>query len=123
MGRFSDRHGRRTQIFFGALIGALCIGCFSFFKSFISLLTLSIAFGMSLSIVTSATSAYIADLSSAKARGSAMGLLGSIMDIGHTSGPLVSGFAAVYFGYPKSFIAASFVLILLAFTFFACTGD
>jgi MFS family permease len=119
MGRFSDRHGRMPQIFWGALIGALCIGSFSFFKTFLSLLALSIAFGMSLSIVTSATSAYIADLSSGEARGSAMGLLGSIMDIGHTTGPLVSGFVAVHFGYPKAFIAASIVLILISGVFYA----
>lgn len=122
MGRFSDRHGRRPQIFFGALIGALCIACFSLFKTFMSLLTLSIAFGMSLSIVTSATSAYIADLSSKEATGSAMGLLGSIMDIGHTTGPIVSGLAAMHFGYPKSFIAASLVLIIFAFIFSASAG-
>ncbi len=117
MGRFSDRHGRSSQIFFGALIGALCIGAFSLFKTFILLLSASITFGLSLSIVTSATSAYIADLSSKEARGSAMGLLGSIMDIGHTTGPLISGFAAARFGYPKSFITASFVLVLFAVAF------
>lgn len=118
MGRFSDRYGRRPQIFFGALIGALCISCFSLFRSFMPLLALSIAFGMSLSIVTSATSAYIADLSSREARGSAMGLLGSIMDIGHMTGPLVSGIVATHFGYPKSFIGAAFVLVISALLFY-----
>lgn len=122
MGRFSDRRGRRPQIFLGALIGALCIGCFPLLTSFVPLLALSIAFGLSLSIVTSATSAYIADLSSSGARGSAMGLLGSIMDIGHTTGPLVSGLVASHFGYPKSFLAASFVLIMFSFIFAASAG-
>jgi len=117
MGRFSDRHGRRPQIFAGALIGAVCIGCFSIFRTFLPMLAMSIGFGLSLSIVTSATSAYIADLSSRKARGSAMGLLGSIMDIGHTTGPIVSGFAAAYFGYPKAFMAAAFVLVVFALIF------
>ncbi len=28
MGRFSDRHGRKPQIFYGALMGALCISSF-----------------------------------------------------------------------------------------------
>lgn len=119
MGRFSDRHGREPQIFAGALIGAACIGTFSLFRSFLPLLVLSIAFGLSLSIVTSATSAFVADLSSIEARGSAMGLLGSIMDMGHTTGPLVSGIIATFFGYAKAFIGASFILVLVSIIFFA----
>ena len=119
MGRFSDRHGRKPQIFFGALIGSLCIGGFSLFRSFMPLLVLSILFGFSLSVVTSATSAFIADLSKAEGRGSAMGILGSIMDIGHTTGPLISGIVATYFSLSKSFMSASLVLMLAAFIFWA----
>jgi MFS family permease len=117
MGKFSDRHGRQSQIFLGALIGAFCIGAFSLFKSFIPLLFLSILFGLSLSIVTSATSAFIADLSRKETHGSAMGILGSIMDIGHTAGPLISGIVALYFGFGKAFIGAALVLIAAAFVF------
>ncbi len=122
MGRFSDRHGRRPQIFTGALIAAACIGIFSLFRSFIPLLALSIAFGFSLSIVTSASSAYVADLSSREARGSAMGLLGSIMDMGHTTGPLVSGFVAAYSGFGMAFKGASLVLAVAAFVFWMRRG-
>ncbi|MDI6728788.1 MAG: MFS transporter [Thermodesulfovibrionales bacterium] len=119
MGRFSDRHGRQPQIFWGALIGAICIGSFSLFKSFLPLLTLSILFGLSLSIVTSATSAFIADLSRTETHGAAMGILGSIMDIGHTTGPLISGIVALYFGFGKAFMGAASVLIAAAFVFLA----
>lgn len=117
MGRFSDRYGRKPQIFTGAIIGAVCIGSFSIFKSFIPLLALSILFGLSLSIVTSATSAFIADLSRRETHGSAMGILGSIMDIGHTTGPLISGVVAAQFGFGKAFIGASLVLVIVAFVF------
>ncbi len=117
MGRFSDRHGREPQIFAGAIIGAVCIGGFPMFKSFIPLLTLSILFGLSLSIVASATSALIADLSIQENRGSAMGVLGSIMDIGHTTGPLIAGIVAAYFGFTQSFLTAAFVVITAAFLF------
>lgn len=117
MGRFSDRHGRRPQIFLGAIIGAICIGSFSLFMSFIPLLVLSILFGLSLSIVTSATSAFIADLSKKETHGSAMGILGSIMDIGHTLGPLVSGIVALYFGFGKAFIVAAVVLLAISVVF------
>lgn len=117
MGKFSDRHGRIPQIFVGAIIGSLCIGSFFIFKSFIPLLTLSILFGFCLSIVTSATSAFIADLSRENTRGSAMGTLGSIMDIGHTTGPIVAGIIASSFGIGYSFIGASIVLAAIAFIF------
>ena len=120
MGRFSDRHGRRPQIFAGALIGAGCIGSFALFKTFLPLLVLSVLFGLSLSIVTSATSAFIADLTDRTTHGSAMGILGSIMDIGHTTGPLVSGVVATYFGFSKSFLAASIVLMIAALIFRVC---
>ena len=117
MGRFSDKHGREPQIFAGAIIGAICIGTLPIFKSFLPLLALSILFGLSLSIVTSATSALIADLSRQENRGSAMGVLGSIMDIGHTTGPLVAGIVAAYFGFAQSFVTASMVVVASAIFF------
>ncbi|MBI5599636.1 MAG: MFS transporter [Deltaproteobacteria bacterium] len=117
MGRFSDKHGRRPQIFAGAIIGAVCIGAFSFFTSFVPLLVLSVSFGLSLSIVTSATAALIADLSKKETHGVAMGTLGSIMDMGHTTGPLISGFIAAYFGLAFSFVGASVILLFFAFVF------
>lgn len=117
MGRFSDKHGRRPQIFAGAVCGAVCIGAFSFFTSFAPLLILSASFGLCLSIVTSATSACIADLSKKETHGRAMGILGSIMDIGHTTGPLISGFIAAYFGLAFSFMGAAAILLFFAFVF------
>jgi len=117
MGRFSDVHGRKPQIFAGGLLGAACIAGFSFTASFLPLLCLSIGFGFCLSVVTSATSAYIADLSSPETRGSAMGMLGSIMDIGHTAGPLISGVVASLFGYAQSFVGAALVLLAVSFIF------
>lgn len=119
LGRFSDRHGRKPQILAGALMGALCIGSLSVFKSFFPLLLLSIIFGLSLSVVTSATSALVADFSRKETYGSAMGILGSIMDIGHTTGPLVSGIVAKYLGFTLSFINASIILTAVALVFWA----
>jgi MFS family permease len=119
MGRFSDRHGRKFQILFGTITGSFCIGSFFFFKSFIALLAISILFGFCLSIVTSATSAFIADLSRESTRGSAMGTLGSIMDIGHTAGPVIAGIIASQFGIGYSFLVASLMLTAMATLFFA----
>lgn len=122
MGRFSDRHGRQPQIFWGALLGAACIALFSQASSFSSLLALSILLGLSLSVLTSASSAYIADLSPAEARGSAMGMLGSIMDIGHTTGPLVAGLVILHYGFAAAFLVAACVLAATASAFLFHAG-
>jgi MFS family permease len=120
MGRFSDKHGRKPQIFYGALMGALCISSFGLSPSLETMFAASILLGLCLSIVTSATSALIADASRCEERGSAMGVLGSIMDIGHTTGPLIAGIVAGYFGISYAFIAPGGLLgvIALCFLFF-----
>jgi MFS family permease len=118
MGRLSDRYGRPPQIFAGALLGAASIGGFAFFGSFAPFALLSIFFGVSMSTLTSATSAFVADLSHS-ARGSAMGILGSIMDVGHTTGPIVAGVVAGSLGYRFSFVTAAAVLTGIALFFAA----
>lgn len=122
MGKISDRHGRKPQIVLGGLLGAVCVGGFSISASFYSLLCLSIAFGLCLSVVTSATAAYIADLSRPETGGTAMGMLGSIMDVGHTAGPIVSGVVATWFGYAQSFLAAAFILLAGSMLFVLVAG-
>ncbi|MFZ5765443.1 MAG: MFS transporter [Thermodesulfobacteriota bacterium] len=124
MGKFSDTHGRKAQIWTGGMLGAACISGFALTTSFFPLLCLSLAFGLCLSVVTSATSARIADLSSPEGRGTSMGLLGSIMDIGHTAGPLVSGVVVATLGYRYSFTGAGLVLLLGALVFaFRASAD
>ena len=117
MGKFSDKHGRKPQIIVGSFIGAFSIAGLSLASGFFPLMGVSILFGLSQSIVTSATAAYIADLSKGESRGSAMGLLGSVMDIGHTMGPLVSGVIATWLGFGMSFIGAGIILGLGALIF------
>lgn len=88
---------------------------FSF--SLLTLLTSSILLGLSISIVTSASAAHIADLSKTENRGSAMGMLGSIMDIGYTTGPIVGGILAISFSLTVSFISGTVILLLSVFFF------
>jgi MFS family permease len=112
MGRFSDRHGRAPQIIWGALAGSLCLVGVTFCIGFVSLMAASLLFGLTLSVVTSATSAAIADLSQCETRGSAMGIFGTVMDIGHSSGPILCGMIAGYFGYRLAFLGAAFMLAI-----------
>ncbi|MEW6427756.1 MAG: MFS transporter [Thermodesulfobacteriota bacterium] len=117
LGRLSDLHGRPPQIVAGALAGAVCIALFALADSFPALLGLSILLGVSISVVTSASAAHIADLSGSGSQGSAMGILGSIMDIGHSSGPLLGGLLAASLGRGASFLGAGAVLTAAAILF------
>ncbi len=117
LGRFSDRHGRPPQIICGAFLAGICMVILAFSYSFLPLIGVSILLGLSISVVTSASAAYIADLSKKGSHGSAMGILGSIMDIGHTTGPIVGGVLALSYGLTVSFLSGAVVLMLSAFCF------
>lgn len=118
LGRFSDRHGRALQIAGGAASSACCMVLLAYATSFTGLLISSVLLGLSVSIVTSASAAYIADQSSRESHGSAMGMLGSIMDIGHTLGPVAGGVLAFSYNIQASFLGGGAVLILFALFFF-----
>jgi DHA1 family multidrug resistance protein-like MFS transporter len=68
-------------------------------------------FGLGLATVTASTSALVADLSRAEGRGGALGVLSSIMDVGHSSGPMVSGVLIGAFSYEPSFAFVGFGLV------------
>lgn len=111
LGHFSDLHGRPPQIIFGTFFASGCMLLLALSFSFWSLLLMSILLGLAISVVTSASAAHIADLSKKGTHGSALGLLGSLMDIGHAAGPLVGGLLAVVFGLTVSFISGSVILL------------
>lgn len=117
MGKYSDKHGREPQIFWGAIMGAICISTITLLADFYFLLTMSVALGLTISTVTSATSSFISDNSNKNTRGAAMGIFGSIMDIGHTTGPLVTGFIVLILGYEIAFLISGLGLVLLAMIF------
>ena len=110
-GRLSDRKGREWQIVFGALAMAATMFVMGMAGSLVSLGLISLALGLSLSFTLAASSAFIADASSAETRGTAMGLLGSIMDIGHSSGPLVAGMIIATFGNAAGFFCSGLVIL------------
>jgi len=117
MGRFSDRHGRRSQIIAGAFSSAACVAFVGMVHTFFPFLVLSILFGLALAVVTSATSALIADISRRESYGSAMGVLGSVMDIGHTTGPVIAGIVAAQTGFSTAFALSGGVVLVIAITF------
>lgn len=123
MGRLSDRHGRSGQIVWGALLGVVAAAFMAAPASFVLLFALSILIGLSLSIVTSATSAAVADISRCEMRGSAMGVFGTIMDVGHSAGPLVSGMVVAFWGFKAAFMGSAIILALAVVSFRAITTN
>ena len=123
MGRLSDRHGRSGQIVWGALLGVAAAASMAAPASFVLLFALSILIGLSLSIVTSATSAAVADISRCENRGSAMGVFGTIMDVGHSAGPLVAGVVVAFWGFKAAFIGCAIILALAVVSFRAITTN
>lgn len=103
MGRISDRVGRQPLIVLGLFICAGTFVCIPHVSMFPVLLLLSAGFGFGEAVVSSSSSALVADSSEFKTLGAGMGMQGTIMDIGHASGPLLAGLLIANLSYPMAF--------------------
>jgi len=117
-GRIADRADKRYQIIAGLLITGSSVAVVPFVTSFGTILAVSAAFGLGMSLSTVATSVYVADVARREQIGASMGALSSIMDIGHSAGPLVTGIIITVAGYTLGFFAG-FVLALAVAGIFA----
>ena len=91
MGRLSDRRGRVPFIVGGLLLGGVAIALMPLASNLFVLAGLSIAFGLTVATVTASTSALVTEIAGSSAHGSSIGVLSSIMDVGHSVGPFVTG--------------------------------
>lgn len=117
LGRFSDRRGREPSIVIGLLVGCGAILMMPRADNIWLLGSLSIIFGISVSSVTASTSALVSEIAGRTAHGSAIGVLSSVMDIGHSVGPLATGVIVGAFSYQMGFGVASVLLLLGAVMF------
>ena len=115
MGWASDRIGRRPLIVLGLVVCAASLAAIPFTRPFGGLMVLSALFGFGEAIVNASAAALVADLSELKTLGSAMGMQGTIMDIGHASGPILAGLLIGALGFQVAFsIIAGLVLLAAA---------
>ena len=114
MGKVSDRVGRRRVILPGLLIGAASVVLLPFAPSFIGLSVLSLTFGIGFATVTSSTSALVADLTRNGRYGSSMGVLRTVMDVGQSIGPVLTGWMVGVAGYGSAFTLLAAILLLAA---------
>ncbi|OQW34248.1 MAG: hypothetical protein A4E19_01960 [Nitrospira sp. SG-bin1] len=117
MGRVSDRMGRQPLILLGLSICAGTFVCIPHVSMFPVLLLLSAGFGFGEAVVSSSSSALVADSSEFKTLGAGMGMQGTIMDIGHASGPLLAGLLIASLSYPMAFGVIAGVQLLAAGVF------
>lgn len=90
-GKLSDRMDRRTQVLIGIVILGAAFAAIPLASGIIEATEIGILFGLGLSFSTVATSTYVSDVAAEENLGASLGALSSIMDIGHSTGPLVIG--------------------------------
>ncbi len=117
MGRISDRHGREPAICVGLLMGFLVIVLMPHVSNIGLLMLLSVLFGLSVATVTASTSALVCEYAGTSAHGSAIGVLSSVMDVGHSAGPLITGVIVGMISYQAGFGLAGLVLLVGAAIF------
>jgi MFS family permease len=117
MGRVSDRVGRQPLIIIGLLICAATFVCMPHVSIFAVLLLLSAGFGFGEAVVSSSSSAFVADSSEFKTLGAGMGMQGTIGDIGHASGPLLAGILIANMSYAGAFTIIASLQVAAAMMF------
>jgi MFS family permease len=121
MGKISDRHGRTRQIVLGLMMTGVTTAVFPHTGLAVMLLVLSAIFGLGIAIASAATSAFVADLAPEHGRGTALGTMSTIMDVGQALGPILLGTLLMSVSYPVGFaVVAS--LVIVAATLFAFTA-
>ncbi|MDR4476087.1 MAG: MFS transporter [Nitrospira sp.] len=119
MGRVSDRIGRQPLIVLGLVICATTFITMPHVESFAVMLLLSSGFGFGEAVVSSSSAALVADSSEFKRLGAGMGMQGTVMDIGHASGPLLAGLLIAHASYQGAFAVIAGIQILAAVAFWA----
>ena len=114
MGKVSDRTGRKQVIIPGLITGAASVALLPTLPNFIGLSILSLVFGLGFATVTSSTSAMVADLTRDGQFGTSMGVLRTIMDVGQSIGPVLTGWLVGTAGYASAFFALSGILLVAA---------
>jgi len=121
MGRISDQVGRQPFITLGLVICGATIMGIPHATEFLPLLFLAAGFGFGEAVITSSSAALIADLAAPENIGAGMGLRGTIMDIGHASGPILAGVLVAAISYTGAFMLIGVIQFLAALGFWMIT--
>jgi MFS family permease len=117
MGKVSDRRGRKPVITVGMIICLLSFTLYPYITAFPLLVLLTAVFGLGESMVTSSTAALVAEQTKVSGYGTSMGVFGSLWDIGHASGTILTGLLLSRLSYSRTFIIISIILLIATILF------
>ena len=113
-GRLSDRMGRIPVIVIGLMLCAAALPLIFRSESLAAFILVAPVLGLGVGAVTPVTNALIADLASARRLGAAMGVFGTIWDVGEAAGPMIAGFLIGGLGYAATFDVLAGVTAVVA---------
>src|SRR6266849_1472345 len=122
-GRVSDRIGRIPVIIIGLLVCAAALPLIFRSESLAAFILLAPLLGLGVGAVTPVTNALIADLASSRRLGAAMGVFGTIWDIGEAAGPMIAGFLIGGLGYAATFDVLAGVTAVVAVVLMVLVRD
>jgi MFS transporter, DHA1 family, multidrug resistance protein len=122
-GRVSDRVGRIPVIIIGLLLCAAALPLIFRSESLTAFVLFAPLLGLGVGAVTPVTNALIADLASTRRLGAAMGVFGTIWDIGEAAGPMIAGFLVGGLGYASTFDVLAAVTAAAAVGLMALVRD
>lgn len=119
----SDRIGRKPVIVAGLLSCAAALPLIFRAESFAALIAVAPLLGLGVAAVTPVTNALVADLVRARRMGAAMGVFGTIWDVGEAAGPILAGFLIGRMAYAPAFDLIAIVIIAATAGFAVCVAD
>lgn len=115
-GKLVDCVGRKSIMFFGLIVSALCGILYIFTSTLVLFLLLRLVHGFSTGFTPTGVVSYIADITPIERRGEAVGILGMINNVGSALGFAFGSKIANWFSIEIMFlIAGSFAVIAILF--------
>ena len=121
LGKTADKVDKRKQIALGLFALGMAMAAVPYAADMNQFLLISVVAGLAISTSTIATTTYIADIAKKKELGASMGALSAIMDIGQTSGPLLTGMIIVSANYAAGFMASMVLSVIITAVFLYVT--
>jgi len=122
-GWLSDRAGRKLVIITGLVLTAASLPLIFRAEGFFTFLVVAPLLGIGVGAVTPVTNALVADLVKDRQLGAAMGVFGTIWDIGESAGPIIAGFLIVQAGYGTAFDIIAVIIVAAALTLMVSVRD